>query len=333
MIKRISAALSAIFLLCTAAIGAGTISLGGTQQFNATGTPLIGCKLYFYVSGTTTPQNSFKDSGLTILHQWPLECDSSGRIPFFYLADGTIKIRLTDSGGSTIIAEDGLVVVGPSSGGGGGGTVDATAIYQTGDFKLRYGTGVHTGWVRAAGRTIGSVSSGATERANADCQTLFEYLWDTDPNLSVSGGRGASANADWSANKTIALPDYRGALLAGLADMGNTATTILTSTYCGANPTVLGILCGAQSTTLLQTHLPNVNFTVSGFPTSGGSQIKAPVSTVSATPVQSGSGVNAIDFSAFFTVNAFSGTAASGGSGTAFSNVPPVRLQTIYIKL
>jgi len=60
-----------------------------------------------------------------------------------------------------------------------------------------YGTGVRSGFVRANGRTIGSATSGATERANADAQALFEYLWNTDANLAVSTGRGASSNADW----------------------------------------------------------------------------------------------------------------------------------------
>jgi hypothetical protein len=37
----------------------------------------------------------------------------------------------------------------------------------------------------------------------------------------VSGGRSsAGAEADWSANKTIALPDDRGRLEIGVPDMG-----------------------------------------------------------------------------------------------------------------
>src|SRR5947208_1688739 len=83
--------------------------------------------------------------------------------------------------------------------GGGGGTVDPTTIFQTGQIIPMYGTGVLTGFVRANGRTIGSATSGATERANADAQSLFQNLWGADANLAVSGGRGASAAADWAA--------------------------------------------------------------------------------------------------------------------------------------
>ena len=116
-----------------------------------------GCKapkwgpLYFFAAGTTTPQSAFQDTALTLPYPNPITLDASGRVPMFYLADGNIKIRLTDSNGVTVIAADQLLVVGPSSGGGGGSSVDPTAIMQTGDFKARYGTGTLTGFVRANG--------------------------------------------------------------------------------------------------------------------------------------------------------------------------------------
>jgi hypothetical protein len=141
-------------------------------------------------------------------------------LPQFFVADGSIKLRLTDKNGVQIFTQDGLLVVGASSGGGGGSPVDPTTILQTGQMINMYNTGVLTGFVRANGRTIGSATSGATERANADCQTLFQYLWGADANLAVSGGRGASAAADWAANKTLTLPDSRGRTIAGLDDMG-----------------------------------------------------------------------------------------------------------------
>ena len=38
----------------------------------------------------------------------------------------------------------------------------------------------------------------------------------------VMAGRGASAVADWSANKQLTLPNKRGYIVGGLPDMGNT---------------------------------------------------------------------------------------------------------------
>ena len=100
---------------------AGTINLAFTQQFDMDGEPLSGGLLYFFTAGTTTPQSAFQDIGLTIVHPNPIVLDACGRVPMFYLADGFIKIRLTDKNGVTIIAADQLLVIGPSSGGGGGG--------------------------------------------------------------------------------------------------------------------------------------------------------------------------------------------------------------------
>lgn len=69
-----------------------------------------------------------------------------------------------------------------------------------------------TGWVRLGGGTIGNAASGASERAHADCHNLFVILWNGYPNsiIPVVGGRGASAEADWSANKRLTLVDDQG---------------------------------------------------------------------------------------------------------------------------
>lgn len=229
---------------------AGSISLSMSQQFDENGSPLSGGLLYFIQAGTTsTPQNAYQDSDLTIAHPNPITLDAAGRVPQFYLADGSIKIRLTDSAGVQQLVADNILVVGPSSGSGGGGSVDATTVFATGDVKARYSTGTLSGWVRLNGRTIGSSTSGASERANADAQALFEYLWGADSGLTVSGGRGASANADWAANKALTLPDFRGRVVAGMDDMGSTAAGRLTS--AGAvTGTTLGYGGGSQFHTM-----------------------------------------------------------------------------------
>lgn len=239
---------------------AGTINLSMSQQFDEYGKPLSGGLLYLIEAGTTaTPQSAYQDSDLTIALPNPITLDAAGRIPQFYLADGQIKVRLTDASGVQQLVADNLLVIGPSSGGGGGGGgVDATTVLATGDFKARYGTGALAGFVRANGRTIGSATSGAAERANADTQALFEYLWGADSSLSVSGGRGSSANDDWTANKTLTLPDLRGRLLAGLDDMGNTSAGRLTPVSGGvANSVALGSVGGTSAHQLLTAHLPS----------------------------------------------------------------------------
>jgi hypothetical protein len=319
----------------------GTISLSMSQQLDEFGKPLSGGLLYFIEAGTTsTPQNAYQDSALTIPLPNPIVLDAAGRVPQFYLADGTIKIRLTDSNGVQQLVADNILVVGPSSGSGGGGTVDPTTILATGDIKVTYGTGSLSGFVRANGRTIGSATSGATERANSDVQALFEYLWGADSNLTVSGGRGASAAADWAANKTIALPDFRGRAIAGLDDMGNSAAGILTGTYFGVTPTVLGASGGAQSRTIAQANLPNVSLSSAGLSAltslSNSDSVhrgSSPGGSISGTGGTNIYRAADIATSTITATTAISGVIPLGGSGTSLATVSPMTLVTIYLKL
>lgn len=100
-----------------------------------------------------------------------------------------------------------------------------------------------TGWVKANGQTIGSAASGATGRANDDTRALFDILWadftnTTLPIQTSAGGastRGASAAADWAANKRITLPDMRGEFPRGWDDgKGTDAARVLGSSQTDA---------------------------------------------------------------------------------------------------
>ena len=97
------------------------------------------------------------------------------------------------------------------------GAMDGTyAPWSTGDVKLTIKTAADTGWIMCDDGTIGDASSGATTRANADTSALFTLLWNnvSDTYAAVSGGRGASASADFAAHKTIALTKMLGRALA-----------------------------------------------------------------------------------------------------------------------
>lgn len=338
MIKRAFLALALFAGLLSPAYSAGTISLSLTQRLdNITAKPLNGGKLYFIQAGTTsTPQSAYQDSALTIPWPNPITLDAGGNIPQLFFADGSIKIRLTNAAGVNQIVADNIQVVGNSSGGGGGSPVDATTVLATGDVKTRYGTGILTGFVRANGRTIGSATSGATERANADAQALFEYLWQTDANLTVSTGRGASANADWVANKTITLPDMRGRAIAGMDDMGNTSAGRL-----DFSSTTLGAVGGNKSVALSSFHMApflpiftgtagavSVTSTVSGIPFNGAAVVAA-----------GGGGFNGIQLGNIGPISSegnftpAGSISGNGGSSTPFSIINPMMVMTTYMKL
>jgi hypothetical protein len=80
------------------------------------------------------------------------------------------------------------------------------------------------GWVRCNGNTISKSGAGGSERNNADCQALFEYLYGKYDNTicAVSGGRTGSAANDFNNGKTIGLLDCREIAIGGLSTMGST---------------------------------------------------------------------------------------------------------------
>lgn len=96
----------------------------------------------------------------------------------------------------------------------------------TGAVVSTFASTAPTGWRLLDGSTIGSASSGATY-ANAAAKNLFTFLWTNLSNAvaPVSSGRGASAAADWAANKTLTLPDARGRAIIGVGT-GVTVETI-----------------------------------------------------------------------------------------------------------
>lgn len=225
--KRFLIALFALLALSVPVKAQGSLPVALQQISDQNGHPIVGALLYFYQVGTVaTRQDSFQDTGLTLSNQWPLPTDAYGRVPMFYVASGSIHVRLTDAAGLVIFDYPSMLVIGPSGGGGGGSTVDPTTIASTGDMKFRLTGESLAGWVKLNAQTVGSSVSGATGRANTDVQNLFVYLWNncTNAHCAVSSGRGASGLADFNANKTIALPDCRSRFcMLGLDDMGNSA--------------------------------------------------------------------------------------------------------------
>jgi len=111
----------------------------------------------------------------------------------------------------TLTATTGAVL--PANATAGGQPV-LTRRYATGEVILSISSTAPVGTVAMNGTTIGSAISGATGRANADTQALFELIWTSSDNTlspiqDASGApttRGASAAADFAANKRMPVP-------------------------------------------------------------------------------------------------------------------------------
>lgn len=128
------------------------------------------------------------------------------------------------------------------------------AIFTTGDVKVTFKTTADSGWVMMNDGTIGNGSSGGTTRANADTESLFTLLWNNtvDANCAVSGGRGASAAADFAANKTIALPKVLGRDLA------------ISGAGSGLTSRALASVLGAETKSIAEANLPSHTHSVPG---------------------------------------------------------------------
>src|SRR5262245_54112769 len=196
------------------------------MEFDGNGERAQDARCYFYLAGTTTPLAVYQDADLTQPHAHPVHADGIGRWPDVFIPYSTTKYkeRATTNVGATLWTSDNLDLLDQVE--AASETVLTEQKWQTGQVVFEFIQGIKTGFVRANGRTIGSATSGATERANADTQPLFIYLYNamTDAQAPVSGGRGGGgAAADFAANKTITLPDMRASSPVGLDDMGNAA--------------------------------------------------------------------------------------------------------------
>lgn len=202
------------------------------------------------------------------------------------------------------------------------------------------GTTAPTGWVLMNGQTIGNASSGATGRANADCRGLFYHLWANYANAkaTVGGGRGASAQADFDANKTIVVLSMQGRVWAGLDDMGATAAGVIGSVI--TNDTTNGETGGTETITLSSaesgqkatgtvsvsisdpghTHGDNAMADGGSF-TAGGGPVSTPYYGGGATISSATTGITA------------SFSIAGSAAASAHSNMQPTRLGSWIIKV
>ena len=184
-----------------------------------------GAKAYFYNGGTTTPLVVYQDSGEAAAYAHPLLADASGRWPDVFVPYITsYDVRVTSADDVQLTFSRQIPNPDPVE---LSVTVDPVQTVTTGMIHAELVNSTKAGYVRLNGRTIGTAASGATERANgipgnSDTEALFTHLWNAADNsiTSVSGGRGASAAADFAANKTLTLLNFCGAVPVGLDDMG-----------------------------------------------------------------------------------------------------------------
>ncbi len=199
-----------------------------TTYYDENGQLASGAKAFFFEANTNTPLTVYEDQGLTTPHAFPVVANSRGVLPVVYLPYTDYRVLIRSATDITIYDAPYIPNQAPPSS-GGGLVVTATQIFRTGFALWAPCTGPLDGFVRMNGRTIGNLSSGATEYAGDTAKDLYSWLWGkvSDTYAPVSTGRGSSADADWDANKTIVVPSMQGRGPVGADDMGGSAANVI----------------------------------------------------------------------------------------------------------
>ncbi|MBB2156867.1 tail fiber protein [Gluconacetobacter diazotrophicus] len=179
---------------------------------DAAGVPRAGARLFFYQTGTTTPQATYADAGLTVPNANPVIADENGQFgSIFLLGAPSYAVALEDGEGNPVWTMDPV--------GAAGGGVGAVPVGTVADYA---GATAPAGWMLCCGQAV----------SRATYAALFAVIGTT-----FGAGDGAT---------TFGLPDLRGRVAAGVDSMGGTAANLLTMAGAGINGVQLGAAGGSQ---------------------------------------------------------------------------------------
>ncbi len=179
------------------------------SAFNSSGVPINGAKLNFYVTATTTRQDTFSDAALTSANANPVVSDSAGRFGAIFLKDAVYKVVLTDENDVEIWTADPVV---PQTRLIGDTSPVLGAALDTGGFAINESEGSDVAsaattdiWATNGNTlhitgTTTITSFGTAARAGAWRKGIFDGV------LTLTDG--ANLNLPGSANITTAANDF-----------------------------------------------------------------------------------------------------------------------------
>lgn len=189
--------------------------------FDTTGIVSPEAYLNFYVSGTSTRQNTYSNVGLTIPNANPVQADGAGLFPNIFLTGEAYKVVLTTADGDEIWTAD------PVYGSGVAGSADLYGFVTTADLLSAFGGGVilvDGTQAETAGRTVEGDGGGG-----------HFYYDESDTTTADNGGtvRVDSQNRRWiciTPNPTPLLFGAKGDAVA-VTDAAITTDTLSTASY------------------------------------------------------------------------------------------------------
>jgi hypothetical protein len=175
------------------------------QLFDDNGDPLAGGLLYSYAAGSSTPQNTYSDVGLTTPNANPKVLDAAGRATIYLTPASSYRFLLKDAFGATVWDQDNITVAAVADTvrkiiAGTNITISYTGVDAgTGDVTVNVSAelgGVYTGGIALAGQAIGDLMY-------ASSTVQWARLADVAAGaVLVSGGVGVAPA--WSKYPTIA---------------------------------------------------------------------------------------------------------------------------------
>lgn len=182
------------------------------SPMSGNGASYPGAKLYFYITGTTTPKDTYADSGLVTPNANPVVADGNGLFGSIYLAAGDYKAILQDASSNVLWTVD------PLSGLGA-----ADTLTTRGDLLTRDATGYERLAIGTAGKVL--TSNGV------------DVLWSTpvSPRSAVQGLTYANNGTDATNDIDIATGSAMDATNAVMMVLGSALTKRLDAAWAVGN--------------------------------------------------------------------------------------------------
>lgn len=198
--------------MANGSLGSAPVGANRFVVLDANGVPAPGAKVYFYASGTSTPQAVYSNTTLTTPRTNPVEADASGVVPPCYLSAAAYRVLITDADGATIYpATDNIYDFGQLYGLSQNSNGDASitrdlsvgrdlAVTRNATVGGTLGvTGATTlaALLNISGASAGQIQFPSTQNASSNANTLDDYReqsW-----TPVIGGSGGTSGQAYSA--------------------------------------------------------------------------------------------------------------------------------------
>lgn len=195
------------------------------RYFNSNGGPLVGGKVYTYVTGTNTPQDTYLDATGSTLNSNPIILDSRGECDLYLISGKGYRITVTTASDALLETTDAVFGAAPTAsdnwinlqafGATGDGTTDDTLAVQaavdaatSGDRPTLFVPSPSVAYKLTAGITINGRISMITDgmnngRFNYTPTTGDAFSWTADGSYSYFKGIkviGPGRTLGWTAN-------------------------------------------------------------------------------------------------------------------------------------